>query len=86
MLLKATNNLNNKNYAAVYSNISDLLEIAPTMAEAYWIRLLANVRHNEDNIIYAKADLTTDENYEKAITFAGDALREKYEKIKDQCL
>jgi hypothetical protein len=86
MLLKATKNLNNKNYAAVYSNISDLLEIAPTMAEAYWIRLLANVRHNEDNIIYAKADLTTDENYEKAITFAGDALREKYEKIKDQCL
>ena len=40
-----------KNFAAVYSDISDMLEIDPTNAEAYWIRTLANVRHNEENII-----------------------------------
>ena len=86
LLLKAKNNLNQKNFAAVYSNISDLLEINPAMAEAYWIRLLANVRHNEENIIYAKADLAADENYEKILTFAGNDLKQKIENIKDRCL
>ncbi len=86
MLGRAKKHLNQKNYAAVYSDISDLLAINPAMSEAYWVRLLANVRHNEENIIYAKTDLTKDEDYDKAVTFASSALKEKYEKIKDQCL
>ncbi|MBR5897582.1 MAG: TIR domain-containing protein, partial [Lachnospiraceae bacterium] len=86
MLMRAKKHLSQKNYAAVYSNISDLLEMNPTMPEAYWIRLLADVRHNEENIVLAKVDLTANENYDKAITFASGELKEKYEQIKDRCL
>ena len=86
MLAKTKMNLNNKNYAAVLSNVSDLLEMQPGNAEAYWLRMLANVRHNEENIIYLKKDLTADEDYNKAITFANSELKAKYENIKDRCL
>ncbi|MBR5067540.1 MAG: toll/interleukin-1 receptor domain-containing protein [Lachnospiraceae bacterium] len=86
MLLRAKQHLSQKNYAAVYSNISDLLEMNPATAEAYWIRLLANVRHNEDNIIYAKVDLTKDDDYDLLMTYATSSLKEKVEKIKDTCL
>ena len=86
ILAKAKKHLIQKNFAAVYSDISDLLEIDPTNAEAYWIRTLANARHNEENIIYSKVDLTADEDYEKALTFASGELKTKIEKIKDICL
>ena len=86
ILEKAKKHLIQKNFAAVYSDISDLLEIDPTNAEAYWIRVLANVRHNEENIIYAKVDLTADEDYEKALTFASGELKTKIEETKDKCL
>ncbi|MBP5493801.1 MAG: TIR domain-containing protein [Lachnospiraceae bacterium] len=86
MLAKARMNLNNRNYAAVLSNVSDLLEIQPGNSEAYWLRMLANVRHNEENIVYLKKDLTNDEDYNKAIAFATDELKAKYEKAKEKCL
>ena len=86
LLNKAKKHLMQKNFAAVYSDISDLLQINPAMSEAYWVRLLANVHHNEENIIYAKADLAKDEDYEKAIAFAGSIEKQKYEEIKDKCL
>ena len=86
MLLRAKKHLSQKNYAAVYSNISDLLEMNPATAEAYWIRLLANVRHNEDNIIYAKVDITKDDDYDLLMTYATSSLKEKVEKIKNTCL
>ena len=86
ILTKAKKHLFQKNFAAVYSDISDLLEIDPTNSEAYWVRTLANVRHNEENIIYAKVDLTKDEDYDKALTFANGELKAKFENVKEQCL
>ena len=74
------------NYPAVLSDISDLLEINPSMAEAYWVRLEANLRHNDDNIIYLRRDLTKEDDYNKAVELANPVLKEKYERIKDKCL
>lgn len=74
------------NFPAVLSLTSDILAIAPDMAEAYWLQMTAKLRHNTENIQYVKKDLTLEEDYNKAIEYANDSLKEEYIAIKDKCL
>ena len=86
MYNKALKSLKVGNYPAALSMLDDLHQRYPEEAEAYWLQTLANLRHNPDNIIYCKRDLTRDKDYQKAISLANENEKARYTEIKDKCL
>ena len=86
MLENAFANSKQGNFPAVLSLAADLIDANPDMAEAYWLRMTANLRHSTENIKYIKRDLTQDEDYQKALSLANDELKAQYISIRDECL
>ena len=86
MYERASEKANEGNYPAALSIVNDLIDSYPKMAEAYWLRMAANLHHNANNIRYTKRDLTIYEDYEKALSLASDYLKKHYIGIKDECL
>lgn len=86
MYENALKKANEGNYPAVLSIVDELITFYPKMPEAYWLRMVASMHHNVDNIKYTKKDLTQIDDYNKALLLAGEDLKAHYITVKDTCL
>lgn len=55
-------------------------------AKAYWYRLLASIECGPDDILSAKADLSSHEDFEICCRYAEEKEREEYIRISEECL
>lgn len=55
-------------------------------AKAYWYRLLASIGCGPDDILSAKADLSSHEDFEICCRYADEKEREEYIRISEECL